>query len=186
MELYTERMHLRPVRVSDGDSLYRIYGDPETQTFNPAGPYPDLAYAKRVLAGWLTHWQAFGFGTWAIKLNRGPEAIIGFGGLSVRPLGDRVINNLGYRFAADAWGMGLATEFARAAVAAGFGALGLAEISATVRENHLSSQRVLIKAGLVRAGSIDDVPGHVPSLLFTLRAGDYDPGKNAADDPPGR
>lgn len=51
----TSRLHLRAVINSDGDDLFRIYGDPAKNTFNPAGPYPDIDYARDVLARWLKH-----------------------------------------------------------------------------------------------------------------------------------
>jgi len=38
----TSRLHLRPVIISDADDLFRIYGDPATNTSNPADPYPDM------------------------------------------------------------------------------------------------------------------------------------------------
>lgn len=61
---------------------------------------------------WLDHWQTHSFGNWAISLLTNPEKIIGFGGLGIRNYDDIVINNLGYRLSTEAWGKGLATEFA--------------------------------------------------------------------------
>jgi RimJ/RimL family protein N-acetyltransferase len=56
----TSRLSLRPVLASDVADLFRIYGDPATNTFNPAGPYPDIDYAKAVLIRWLDHWHTTG------------------------------------------------------------------------------------------------------------------------------
>ena len=61
---------------------------------------------------WLDHWQTHSFGNWAISPLTNPEKIIGFGGLGIRNYDDIVINNLGYRLSTEAWGKGLATEFA--------------------------------------------------------------------------
>ena len=103
MQLHPTRLYLRPVTESDLDDLFRIYGDPATNTFNPAGPYPDIKHAKNVLARWGNHWETHGFGNWAISLKDSPDRIIGFGGLSISSYADIIINNLGYRFAAEAW-----------------------------------------------------------------------------------
>lgn len=65
-----------------------------------------------VMNRWLDHWQTHSFGNWAISLLTNPEKIIGFGGLGIRNYDDIVINNLGYRLSTEAWGKGLATEFA--------------------------------------------------------------------------
>ncbi|MGK3125908.1 GNAT family N-acetyltransferase [Candidatus Pantoea formicae] len=168
MPIITSRLHLRPVIISDGNDLFRIYGDPATNTFNPAGPYPDKDYARDVLARWLKHWEDYSFGNWAISLRDNPEKIIGFGGLSIRNYAHTSINNLGYRFSVDSWGNGLATEFANHAVSYGFSEFSLPDISAVVRANHLASQKVLTNAGLRYIRDIHDVKNAPASMLFTL------------------
>lgn len=132
MRLTTSRLLLRPVSTLDADNLFRIYGDPATNTFNPAGPYPNIDHARDVLARWLKHWEDYGFGDWAISLKDNSERIIGFGGISIRTYADTPMNNLGYRFSTESWGKGLATELANYAVNYGFNELKLPEISATV------------------------------------------------------
>lgn len=164
----TTRLLLRAVTASDSDDLFRIYGDPATNAFNPAGPYPDIDYARHVLGRWLSHWETHQFGNWAISLKDFPEKIIGFGGLSIRSYGDIAITNLGYRFSTASWGKGLATEFAKYAVSYGFGEVKLPEISAVVRPDHLASQKVLINAGLRYVREIDDVKNAPASMLFSL------------------
>ena len=162
------RLFVRPVTPSDADDLFRIYGDPATNTFNPAGPHPDIHHSRAVISRSLSHWESYGFGSWAISLRDNPDRIIGFGGLSIRRFADITINNLGYRFSRDAWGKGLATEFAKYAVSYGFNKLKLPEIAAVVRANHGASQNVLIKAGLRYIQDIYDVETAPPSMLFTL------------------
>lgn len=78
------------------------------------------------------------------------------------------INNPGYRFATQAWGQGLATEFARFAVRYGFEDLALEAVSAVVRSNHLASRKVLTHAGLRYVREIHNVDNAPPSLLYTL------------------
>ena len=173
MQLHPTLLYLRPVTESDLDDLFRIYGDPATNTFNPAGPYPDIKHAKNVLARWVNHWETHGFGNWAISLKDSPDRIIGFGGLSISSYADIIINNLGYRFATEAWGKGLATEFSKNSVRYGFCELKLTEISAVVRGNHVASQKVLRKAGLKYIKEIYDVKDAPPSLLFSLTHGEW-------------
>lgn len=178
MRLTTPRLLLRPVRGLDADDLFRIYGDPATNTFNPAGPYPDIVHARNVLARWLKHWEDYGFGDWAISLKDNPERIIGFGGLSIRTYIDIPMNNLGYRFSTESWGKGLATELANYAVNYGFNELKLPEISAIVRANHKASQKVLINAGLRYKRDIQDVTDLPASMLFTLTRTEWDKNQN--------
>ncbi|NIG74209.1 GNAT family N-acetyltransferase [Klebsiella sp. Ap-873] len=168
MKLHSERLCLRPVMESDVQALFQIYGDPATNTYNPAGPFPSMEYAKDVLHNWIEHWNVRGFGNWAISEKDSPKKVIGFGGLTIRSYDNLTMNNLGYRFETDSWGKGLATEFSCFAIQHGFTALHLPEISATVRANHAASQAVLKKSGLKFVREIHDVKNASPSLLFTL------------------
>lgn len=168
MPFHTERLTMRPVAPGDVDSFYRIYSDPDTHRFNPAGPLGSLKEAQVRMDNWLSHWQQRGFGNMAIALRNAPDEVIGYGGLSVREFAGRPVNNLGYRFATHAWGQGLATEFARFAVRYGFEICLLAGIDAAVRQHHLASQRVLQKAGLKQCGEVQDVPDAPASLMFHI------------------
>lgn len=164
---------MRPVRADDAACLFRIYGDPATNTFNPAGPYPDIAFAKTRLAQWLEGWQQHGFGQMAIYGRLEPQEIIGFGGISVRPLEDGVTWNLGYRFATKTWGKGLATEFCQRMLDYAFDERQLQKVTAIVRPDHLASQRVLLKSGLALRGQIADVTQGMPSLFYVLKVEEW-------------
>lgn len=63
--------------------------------------------------------------------------------------------DLGFIFAKDVWGMGFATEAARAMVRAGFEELGLTRIFSTCDVANGASARVLEKAGLARVSTLD-------------------------------
>lgn len=173
LRVETKRLRLRPVMESDLADLFKIYGDPATNTYNPAGPYPDIDHAKKVLDRWISHWQTNGFGNWAISLLDNTGKIIGFGGLSILNYADVTINNLGYRFSTEVWGKGLATEFSACAMRYGFVDIKLAEISAVVRGNHLVSQKVLKKVGLKYIREIHDVKDAPPSLLYSLTLNEW-------------
>lgn len=63
--------------------------------------------------------------------------------------------DLGVIFSKDAWGMGYATEAARAMVRAGFEELDLTRIFSTCDVANAASARVLEKAGLQRVATLD-------------------------------
>jgi len=147
----TSRIILRAPTGRDVDTLFRIYGDPRTNAFNPVGPLRSLVDAETTMARWLDHWIEHGFGMWAIALADNPGETIGFGGLTFRPFGAEIKMNLGYRLAVEAWGKGLATELATTAIKVGFQALGLDEVFALVRSSHVASRKVLEKAGLTHS-----------------------------------
>ncbi|WP_200896647.1 GNAT family N-acetyltransferase [Chromobacterium vaccinii] len=114
--IQTERLLLRAVGAGDAEALYAIFGDPETNRYNPHGPYPSPEHARMTLAGWTEEWERHGFGRWAVADKEEPNRIIGFGGLNYSDYGGQDRLSLGYRFAPSAWGRGLASEMARQAL----------------------------------------------------------------------
>lgn len=168
MQWESERLLYRHIQRADLTALFRIYGDPTTHQFNPHGPYPDIDHAREVLLRRLKDRAIHGFDDWVICEKSAPETVIGFGGVFVSAFNGRRINNLGYRFAPDAWGKGYATELAVRALRFGFEELSLGEIVGVVRENHTASRRVLEKAGLrflQRVADPEDPPAH---LIFNI------------------
>ncbi|WP_284618707.1 GNAT family N-acetyltransferase [Aquabacterium humicola] len=164
----TARLLLRRPDPDDVVRLFAIYGDPATNIYNPAGPFRDLQKAQTVLDVWLSHWQARGFGQWAIATREAPREIIGFGGIAWRRYVDADALNLGYRFDAAAWGRGYATELGQAALRQAFVDLREPEVFAIVRPANLPSIRVLEKLGMQRIGALDDVPGQPQSHLYRI------------------
>lgn len=113
--------------------------------------------------------EQHGFGMWAVSDRAAPDDILGFGGVGYRPYGEIPRLNLGYRFGPEAWGKGYATELGRAALAFAFGTLEAPEVHALIRPANLASIRVVEKLGMTRGGTLDDVSGAEPSLVFVLR-----------------
>ena len=64
------------------------------------------------------------------------------------PPGQCTVASLGYRLRASAWGLGYATEGARALAQRAFTELGVSQIAATTMAVYIESRRVLEKAGL--------------------------------------
>ncbi|MBC3962548.1 GNAT family N-acetyltransferase [Pseudomonas simiae] len=168
MSAVASRLIYRPPQACDVQRLFAIYGDPQTNVFNPSGPIASLEGAQRLLDKWLEQWATQGYGWWAIARTETPHHIIGFGGIApLDYLAERRIN-LGYRFAVQAWGQGYATELGRDALALAFQTLGLGEVFGLVRPDHGASIRVLEKIGMQPFGVLDDVPGKAPSLVFRI------------------
>ncbi|KRP66685.1 GNAT family N-acetyltransferase [Pseudomonas orientalis] len=160
------RLVYRAPVAEDLERLFAIFGDPQTNLFNPAGPMARIEDAQRLLGRWLQQWSSKGYGWWAIARRESPDHIIGFGGIAPLDYLTARRINLGYRFAVEAWGQGYATEVGRDALALAFDTLGLPEVFGLVRPDHAASIRVLEKIGMQPFGLLDDVPGQAPSLVF--------------------
>jgi RimJ/RimL family protein N-acetyltransferase len=159
MEFRTERLILRPPEDGDRAAVQEIFGQKQVVAHRP-DPRPETAEEATIrLQRDIEHWQAHGFGRWALEMK---EGVVGFGGLTYRAGFTGL--NLSYHLHAAVWGQGLASEFAQAAAVIAFRDLAAKRVIGLVRPINLASRRVLEKAGLKLEG---DFPygGH-PGLLY--------------------
>lgn len=154
--LTTERLVLRGWRESDLRPLAAINRDPGVMR-HVGGPIPK-AESDLVIGRFLQKWREDPrFGWWAVELREAGETI-GFIGLAApdftEPPGPCV--EIGWRLARTAWGRGLASEGARAALAHGFAA-GLDEVVSFTVPGNARSRAVMERIGMLRdpAGDFD-------------------------------
>jgi ribosomal-protein-alanine N-acetyltransferase len=154
MILCTPRLRLRPWRESDLEPFAAMNADPRVMEHFPA-PQPreeSDAAARRIAAAI----EARGWGLWALEVIGG-EPFVGFTGLAVPTFEARFTpcTEVGWRLARSAWGHGYATEAARAALAFGFGELGLAEIVSFTAVSNRRSRAVMERLGMRPDGEFD-------------------------------
>ena len=152
--LETDRLILRRWLPADRSPFARINADPAVMEFFPA---PLTAAQSDALIDRIeAHFEQHGFGLYAAQLKNSADCI-GFVGLSIPAFKAHFTPcvEIGWRFAAEQWGRGLATEGARVVVRHAFGHLHLpALVSFTVPANQRSI-RVMQKLGMTR-DPIDD------------------------------
>jgi RimJ/RimL family protein N-acetyltransferase len=161
--LTTERLILRPWRESDLAPFAALNADPEVMEHFPATLRRE---ESDLLAAHIAEDMAErGFGWWAAEVP-GEAPFIGFIGLSVPDFGahflppGRIVVEIGWRLARPWWGRGYATEGARAALAFGFGELGLVEIVSFTATTNTRSQAVMRRLGMSHDPADDfDHPG---------------------------
>jgi RimJ/RimL family protein N-acetyltransferase len=150
----TPRMILRPWRDEDYAPYAALNADPEVRRYWPATLSRDESDAQAV--GLQKHIDEHGFGFWAVELP-GVASFIGFVGLQHAgpdlPFAPAV--EAGWRLARDYWGCGYATEGARAALADGFGRLGLEEIVSYAVAVNAPSRRVMERFGMTHDPAAD-------------------------------
>lgn len=148
--LVAERLALREFVSEDVDTLHRLNSDPRVMRYIGDGSVETRDAAQGAVTRSIKYYRDYpGLGVWPAE-NRRSGAFIGWFCLKYVP-GTAEIE-VGYRLAPEAWGLGLATEGARALLTHGFAELGLARIIGLTHPDNTASQRVLRKAGLADAG----------------------------------
>ena len=152
VEIETERLRHRVLRRDDLSDLMTIVGDSEVMTYIgvEGGIALSREEAEDALTKMIAFWDQRGFGRWAV-LNKSTGLMVGLCGL--RLMEDTP--ELFYAFAKDVWGLGLATESARACLRYGFEELGFDRIIAASRHANAASIRVMEKIGMTYEKNIN-------------------------------
>ena len=145
IELRTERLLLRPFRLSDIDDVLEYASNPEWATYYPR-PY-DRGRAEYVVAQAVLTSRDKGAAFAIVYDGR----VIGLISLTVDPEDRKA--ELGYDIARDMWGRGVAPEAASAVCDWGFREYGLAAIYAHADARNRRSLRVMEKLGMARDGT---------------------------------
>ncbi|HEY0079957.1 MAG TPA: GNAT family N-acetyltransferase [Pyrinomonadaceae bacterium] len=145
LEIETARLRLRPFREADLDALAAIRADPEVMRYIGAGLPQDRKTTRVFIEKNSVRWAARGLGLSAVEF-KGRARLLGWCGLA--PLEETEEVEVGYGFAREHWGQGLATEAARAALGYGFETLSLDKIAAVAYPENLASRRVMEKLGM--------------------------------------
>lgn len=144
-ELGTDRLLLRPYRMSDVDAVFEYGKDPEWGRYlDVPQPYTrrsaEADVARAVLA------DPENAPIWAIVYE---NRVVGGISLTAYRPGSA---ELGYSLTRPLWGRGLMTEAATAALAFGFEKADLARIQASTDIRNAASWRVMEKVGMTRTG----------------------------------
>ena len=129
--------------MSHLDELCVLHKDEEVSKY--LGGVRDEVVTRKYITDNMAHWDEYGFGTWALRDKAG--AFAGRCALRHITINDVDEVELGYTFARDYWGQGLATEVSRKVLEIGFGALALPNIIAFADAEHRASRHVMEKLG---------------------------------------
>jgi len=166
IELRTPRLRLRPFTEADAPAHLALYQDPEVTRQLGGGPFVDdqiAARSQRAILKFVRHWAEKGFGVFAVE-QLATGRFLGQCGLNtIDELGEIEVL---YALERAAWGRGLATEAARAALAYGFDEAGLPRIIAVTRPEHTRSRQVLEKFGMRYERDVDVFGIH--AVLYAL------------------
>jgi RimJ/RimL family protein N-acetyltransferase len=143
----TPRLDLRPFTLADAGPFHRILCGKDVLHYFPRSDPPPLERVEKWIGQVLAHWQAHGYGLWAVVARDSGE-LLGRSGLQWLPeTGEIEVDFLlGEHF----WGRGFATEAGQASLRFGLEKLAVEFVVGIVHPENLASQRVLEKIGMAR------------------------------------
>ncbi len=141
----TERLLLREITLDDTEALFRLHSDPSVQKYTGEPVVKSMEEMEKAVENRIEGYKKYGYGRWATIL-KSEEQFVGWAGLAYLPEFDEI--DLGYRFLAEYWGLGIATEASRAILNYGFDALKLKKIVAIAMKENKASIRVMEKVGM--------------------------------------
>jgi [ribosomal protein S5]-alanine N-acetyltransferase len=153
----------RPLSPGDEDDLRALHQD-ERVARTLGGVYSHDqcdAWMRRMLA----HWDAHGLG-YRVWRDGNTGEFLGRGGLRHCFIEGEPVVEVGYAFAADHWGRGLATEMTRAVLDDAFAQLGIRRIVSFTLTTNLASQRVMQKSGLTYVRDVTHAA--LPHVLYEI------------------
>jgi RimJ/RimL family protein N-acetyltransferase len=151
----TSRLRLRPPQASDVQTMMEIHQDPDVIRYLGLGVPGGLSVAWRNVALMIGHWHMRGYGPWIITSRDGGE-ILGRAGLWNAEGGPGV--ELGWMLRRSAWGRGIASEAARAALDWAWRHVADDHIVSVIHATNTPSIRIAEKLG-ERLESIEVVGG---------------------------
>jgi RimJ/RimL family protein N-acetyltransferase len=146
MVMRTERLVLRPLKLSDAARIALLAGDFEVASMTGTIPHP---YSEQMAGEWIGSALGGEEGTvFVIELD---GALIGCVGYREDEKGGA---ELGYWLGKPYWGQGYATEAASAMIAYAFGEGGLRYLTSGHFKDNQASARIIKKLGFVHKGEI--------------------------------
>ena len=148
--LYTDRLILRPMRVSDAYDMYEYACRDDVTEYLLWSPHESIFLTKDYLAYIEKRYKAAEFYDWAITLADSGKMIgtVGFTKIDA----PNSCGEIGYVLNPDYHGMGIATEAARRILDFGFEVLELHRIEAKFMKGNDASLRVMEKLGMAFEG----------------------------------
>ena len=174
-ELRTPRLHLRAWRDSDRTPFAAMNADPRVMRWFPSTH--TRATSDETVDRFVRVHDELGYTGWAVEVldsQRGTAPFIGFVGLVPTRWPPPFAHaqpcvEVGWRLAADWWGLGLATEAADAALRFAFDEAGLSEVVSFTVPPNLASQAVMQRLGM-RYDGVFDHPRAAPGDWWRTHA----------------
>jgi RimJ/RimL family protein N-acetyltransferase len=156
----TARIRFRPYQAEDAAAVTVMFADGHARRFYPTMVQPDAA--ARWIAWNLDSYQTTGFGLWVIE-HRDTGEFLGDCGLTLQPVDDGHLVEVGYHLTVAHRGRGYATEAARACIEHALHHLGLPLVCSIVDPDNTPSKAV---ASRIHRSHRTALSNSRPTLLY--------------------
>ncbi len=156
--LETDRLLLRPLRLTDAEDVFAYAGDPEMTHYTTWTAHRSLADSRHFLQAKLRSYAHGEPSNWGVVLAASGRLIGTCGFVSWNP--DHRRAEIGYALARRHWGQGLTTEAVRAVVDFSFRQTELYRLQALCLIPNLASARVMEKVGMRYEGILRGFADH--------------------------
>lgn len=161
----TPRLILRKFTERDAESVFTFRSDPEVMRFSIKGPETLADIQTKFLPSSFKRYSRDGFGQWAV-VRKSDGLCIGECGICVQEIDGQKEYEICYRLRRDCWGIGLATEAARACRDYGFKQAGLRRLISIIESENAASIRVAEKMGMTREKRATF--HNIPVLIYSM------------------
>lgn len=153
--LATNRCVLREFLPTDAQAMYDLNANKKVVQYTGDVPFESVEQTRTFLQNYQDY-EKNGFGRWLV-INKQTKEVLGWCGLKFY---DNEVD-IGYRFFEHFWGLGYATETAKACIDYGFNVLNLQRIVGNCMLENTASIRVLEKLGMQvnKPKNFNDIPG---------------------------
>lgn len=151
-ELFTNRLHLRKMKVSDSPALFNIWSDPDVTKFMNISRFTNESQAKEMIE-LLDELSQTGKAIRYSMVDLKTNEIIGTCGFNYIDSENARVE-IGYDIAKSKWGMGYAPEGIRALINLAFENLQLNRVEAKVEAGNVNSIHVLQKLNFTFEGTL--------------------------------
>jgi len=141
----TARLLLRPLTLDDIPAYAAVRDEASVRAWLRSPDEPAAALAERTIRLFMEEWATRGYGPWAV-IDRADGSLVGHHGLRFMP--DFGETEVLYALAERVRGRGYAVEAGQAAIAYGFGTVGLDRIMAIALHDNAASRAVMERLGL--------------------------------------
>jgi len=153
MRIETQRLFIRKFHLADDEAMKSIFCDPEVMKYGVG--VQNCEWIKDWINECLeNYYRKWGFGAWAV-VEKKSNSVIGYCGLFYFPdINGRSEIEVGYRLAKKFWGVGYATEAAKAVIQYAFDTLCIKRLIAMVDPYNVASLGVVEKLGMIHESDV--------------------------------